>query len=376
MRLVTPAPDGEAVRQRVDPASVVTDADTARSSTCSCAPASSSPVTTASRWPTRHSSGSGPGCEAGSTRTVTAFASTVTYARRPTGTGRGRDPAELQRGARLAATLDWVEADDAALDDVEAAYLTASTPLEEAELEAARARHAARRPHQPTTATAPGRRRGARGGRSSPGSSPSASATGPTTRPATPKRRPAAPTPRPRTPSATTTGPTARPATPRSRPTDTEREAERADTERDAGRGEAAPRPRHSSSTATTRPSCSRLKGAVWRASGDSVQPARCHPTQPGRRRRDPERDRRLPRPRVHAGWPDADHERIRGTVDLEQVRRHHPRAASLHHRREPRVQRRQSRRPPGGDVERQSHPRRRPVRPGPCRHRDAHRRR
>lgn len=52
----------------------------------------------------------------------------------------GRDPAELQRGARLAATLDWVDTADPGLDDIERRYLDASREAEEAELAAARER--------------------------------------------------------------------------------------------------------------------------------------------------------------------------------------------------------------------------------------------
>jgi WD40 repeat protein/class 3 adenylate cyclase len=49
----------------------------------------------------------------------------------------GEDPGELQRGARLAATLDWVDDAHPTLDDVERRYLDASRAAEEAELEAA-----------------------------------------------------------------------------------------------------------------------------------------------------------------------------------------------------------------------------------------------
>ena len=52
----------------------------------------------------------------------------------------GRDPGELQRGARLAATLDWVDEAHPVLDDTERAYLDAGRAAEEAELEAARER--------------------------------------------------------------------------------------------------------------------------------------------------------------------------------------------------------------------------------------------
>ncbi|MEP6658845.1 MAG: AAA family ATPase [Acidimicrobiales bacterium] len=51
-----------------------------------------------------------------------------------------QDPGELQRGARLAATLDWVEENHPVLDDAERRYLDASRASEEAELEAARDR--------------------------------------------------------------------------------------------------------------------------------------------------------------------------------------------------------------------------------------------
>ena len=49
----------------------------------------------------------------------------------------GRDPAELQRGARLAATLDWIEEAHPSLDDVERDYLDAGRSAEQAELQAA-----------------------------------------------------------------------------------------------------------------------------------------------------------------------------------------------------------------------------------------------
>jgi WD40 repeat protein/class 3 adenylate cyclase len=59
---------------------------------------------------------------------------------------RGRDPGELQRGARLAATLDLVAEAHPVIDDVERSYLEASRAAEEAELDAAaeRARRDAR----------------------------------------------------------------------------------------------------------------------------------------------------------------------------------------------------------------------------------------
>jgi Novel STAND NTPase 1 len=53
---------------------------------------------------------------------------------------RDRDPAELQRGARLAATLDWVADAKPQLDSIEREYLDAGRAAEEAELDAARER--------------------------------------------------------------------------------------------------------------------------------------------------------------------------------------------------------------------------------------------
>jgi class 3 adenylate cyclase/WD40 repeat protein len=53
------------------------------------------------------------------------------------------DPAELQRGARLAATLDWVATAEPPLDDTERRYLDAARNAEQAEL--ATARRSARR---------------------------------------------------------------------------------------------------------------------------------------------------------------------------------------------------------------------------------------
>jgi WD40 repeat protein/class 3 adenylate cyclase len=50
----------------------------------------------------------------------------------------GRDAGELQRGVRLAATLDWVNEAHPQLDDVERQYLDAGRAAEEAELDAAR----------------------------------------------------------------------------------------------------------------------------------------------------------------------------------------------------------------------------------------------
>ena len=141
MRLVTPAPDGEAVRQRIDPSSVVTDADhrqvvdvfvRTRLVVAGDDGLEVAHEALAREWPRLRSwlDEDREGLRLlGHLRT-----SAHEWDR------RGRDPAELQRGARLAATLDWVEAAGPALDDVERHYLDASRAAEEAELEAARAR--------------------------------------------------------------------------------------------------------------------------------------------------------------------------------------------------------------------------------------------
>jgi WD40 repeat protein/class 3 adenylate cyclase len=141
MRLVTPAPDGEAVRQRLDPSSVVTDGDhrqvvdvfvRTRLVVAGDDGLEIAHEALVREWPRLRSwlEEDREGLRLlGHLRT-----SAHEWDR------RGRDPAELQRGARLAATLDWVAAADPALDDVERHYLDASRTAEEAELEAARER--------------------------------------------------------------------------------------------------------------------------------------------------------------------------------------------------------------------------------------------
>jgi WD40 repeat protein/class 3 adenylate cyclase len=141
MRLVTPAPDGEAVRQRIDPSSVMTDGDhrdvvdafvRTRLVVAGDDGLEVAHEALVREWPRLRSwlEEDREGLRLlGHLRT-----SAHEWDR------RGRDPAELQRGARLAATLDWVDAADLALDDVERRYLDASRAAEEAELEAARDR--------------------------------------------------------------------------------------------------------------------------------------------------------------------------------------------------------------------------------------------
>jgi WD40 repeat protein/class 3 adenylate cyclase len=141
MRLVTPAPDGAAVRQRIDPGSVMTDGDhrdvvdvfvRTRLVVAGDNGLEVAHEALVREWPRLRSwlDEDREGLRLlGHLRT-----SAHEWDR------RGRDPAELQRGARLAATLDWVDAADPALDDVERRYLETSRAAEEAELEAARDR--------------------------------------------------------------------------------------------------------------------------------------------------------------------------------------------------------------------------------------------
>jgi WD40 repeat protein len=141
MRLVTLAPDGEAVRQRIDPSSVVTDGDhrqvvdvfvRTRLVVAGDDGLEVAHEALVREWPRLRSwlEEDREGLRLlGHLRT-----SAHEWDR------RGRDPAELQRGARLAATLDWIEAADPALDDVERDFLDASRTAEESELEAARDR--------------------------------------------------------------------------------------------------------------------------------------------------------------------------------------------------------------------------------------------
>ena len=71
---------------------------------------------------------------------------------------------------------------------------------------------------------------------------------------------------------------------------------------------------------------------ASRRLARGSVEPARHHPAQPRRRCRHPERNRRIPRPRLHAGRQDPARERDRRRAQHEHLRRHDARAGSLHH--------------------------------------------
>ena len=88
------------------------------------------------------------------------------------------------------------------------------------------------------------------------------------------------------------------------------------------------------------------------RLPGDTQQPARGDPAQPRRHRCHPQRYRGVHRPRTHTRRHNPAGERGRGTVHPEQLRRGDPRAERFHrHRRDPCVQRGQSRRAPGGDV-------------------------
>jgi WD40 repeat protein len=141
LRLVTPALDGEAVRQRINPSSFVTDDDHRQ-------------VVDAFVH-TRLAIASDDGLEIAHEALVREWPRLRSWldedreglrllghlrASAHEWDRRGRDPAELQRGARLAATLDWVENAQPELDDVERGYLDAGRAAEEAELAAARER--------------------------------------------------------------------------------------------------------------------------------------------------------------------------------------------------------------------------------------------
>ncbi len=87
---------------------------------------------------------SGPGCGRGSRRTADGRRLHLHLMRAARGwLSAGRDPAELYRGARLAAALDWTERHEPELDGLERAFVTASRA--EAELEGERQRRANRR---------------------------------------------------------------------------------------------------------------------------------------------------------------------------------------------------------------------------------------
>ena len=141
LRLVTRAPDGEAVRQRIDPRSVVTDDDhhelldifvRSRLVVASDNGLEVAHEALVREWPRLRSwlDEDREGLRLmGHLRT-----SAHEWER------LGQDPAELQRGARLAATLDWADEARPALDDVERRYLDASRAAEAAELHAARQR--------------------------------------------------------------------------------------------------------------------------------------------------------------------------------------------------------------------------------------------
>ena len=183
LRLVTPSPDGQPVRNRVPRRASWPPTPPTTISSKSSSPPGSSPATTASsNSPTRPSPGPGPACRAGSTTTSRANASSATWPAPPTpGTRMGRPDSELYRGARLAQALDWRHAGHPRPHPHRAG--PSSTPAEAL----ADSRTAA--PPRTGPATRPARTAGcalssppppsSSSGRSSWASSPSASATAP-----------------------------------------------------------------------------------------------------------------------------------------------------------------------------------------------------